>query len=174
MNTVVRGFLCISLLGVCLPIGSKQVFSADRNETVQDVRIVYAEELAELCGRLSEHNLSIDRYLDHPSFRRHHDIDTYFRKSAELITFVDRKSFDMFSLRSSYAGAIGSMQFLPSSLNRWFVGTSLTDMNDAIESVANYLGYFNTVEGNIEKAVFKYNPSILYVKTVLELADNGK
>ena len=66
------------------------------------------------------------------------------------------------------------MQFIPSSLNRWFVGKDVWEMNDNISSVANYLSYFKREKGDIEKAVFAYNPSRFYVKTVLELADYAK
>ena len=92
----------------------------------------------------------------------------------ELLKFVERTGTDMFSLQSSYGGAMGYMQFIPSSLNRWFVGTSLTDMDDAIASVANYLSYFLETEGSIERALFNYNRSVFYTRTILEIAEYAK
>ena len=66
------------------------------------------------------------------------------------------------------------MQFIPSSLNQWFVGDDVTDMTDTINSVANYLSHFLEKEGTMEKAVHRYNSSNLYVRAVLELAEYGK
>ncbi len=88
----------------------------------------------------------------------------------ELINFSRKREVDMFALPSSYAGAVGAMQFLPYSLNRWFVGNDVTDMGATIASVANYLAYFIKQRGNIEDALRSYNPSRLYVRSVLELA----
>jgi membrane-bound lytic murein transglycosylase B len=66
------------------------------------------------------------------------------------------------------------MQFIPSSLNQWFVGDDVTDMGDTINSVANYLTHFLQKEGTMEKAVHRYNSSNLYVRAVMELAEYGK
>ena len=66
------------------------------------------------------------------------------------------------------------MQFLPYSLNRWFVGSDVDDMGDCIASAANYLAHFKKKRGTIEKAVFSYNPSKLYASTVFALADYAR
>ena len=47
-------------------------------------------------------------------------------------------------------------------------------MDDNIASVANYLAYFKKERGSVERAVYSYNPSELYTRTVLELADYAK
>ena len=91
----------------------------------------------------------------------------------ELLRFSRKHKFDIYSFNSSYAGAIGSMQFLPWSLNRWFVGDDVNDMNDCIMSAANYLAHYKKTRGTLEKAVYSYNPSRLYVQTVLDLAEHG-
>jgi membrane-bound lytic murein transglycosylase B len=90
---------------------------------------------------------------------------------SELLAFCKRTGMDMFDLNSSYAGAIGYMQFVPYSLNRWFVGEDVYDMDDAIASAANFLSYFKKRRGSMEKALYSYNPSRYYVTFVLELAD---
>jgi len=92
----------------------------------------------------------------------------------ELLEFVERKNIDVFELKSSYAGAMTFAQFIPYSLNKWFVGSDIMDMNNNIRSVANYLAYFVERTGNIETAVLRYNPSSLYTKAVLDLADVAK
>jgi len=93
---------------------------------------------------------------------------------TELYKFAKKNNLDIFTFNSSYAGAIGPMQFLPWSLNRWFVGDDVFDMGSAITSVANYLAHFKKKRGSLEKAIFAYNPSKLYCKAVLELAGYNK
>jgi membrane-bound lytic murein transglycosylase B len=85
---------------------------------------------------------------------------------------------------SSYAGAIGWGQFIPSSLLAFFIDSNGLDndidpfsIEDTIFSVENYL-YKNKLTGeNIGdydskyKAVFAYNHSDAYVKAVLYIYD---
>lgn len=92
----------------------------------------------------------------------------------ELLIFVRRNNIDIFELKSSYAGAMTFAQFIPYSLNKWFVGDDISDMNNNILSVANYLAYFKQRTGNIETAVLRYNPSSLYTKAVLDLANSAE
>lgn len=92
----------------------------------------------------------------------------------ELMEWTKRNEVDVLSLKSSYAGAMSYAQFIPYSLNKWFVGTELYDMENNIYSVANYLKHFKEVTGSVEKAVFRYNPSTLYQQAVLALADDAK
>lgn len=92
----------------------------------------------------------------------------------ELLEFCDKNNVEVFELKSSYAGAIGFGQFIPSSLNIWFKGDEVYNMEDNIISVANYLSYLNIKTNSIEKALFNYNRSDFYVKSVLELADSVK
>lgn len=88
----------------------------------------------------------------------------------ELLKFVERNDVDVFELKSSYAGAISFAQFIPYSLNKWFVGADIFDMNNNILSVGNYLAYFKERTGSLERAVFRYNPSQLYTDAILALA----
>ena len=102
-------------------------------------------------------------------------VKNYRRKFAvsqleELLKFTAKTNQDVFELSSSYAGAIGYMQFLPYSLNKWFVGDDVYDMNNSIASVANFLSYHKKRRGTLEKAIYKYNPNKYYVKTVVDLA----
>lgn len=92
----------------------------------------------------------------------------------ELLAFTKRNDIDIFELKSSYAGAMTFAQFIPYSLNKWFVGDDIFDMNNNILSVANYLAYFVERTGSIETAVLRYNPSQLYTETVLDLADQAR
>lgn len=91
----------------------------------------------------------------------------------ELLNFCKRTNKDVF-IKSSYAGAIGYSQFLPSSLNKLFIGNNVYDINSNILSIANYLAYFMKEKKDIEKALLDYNLSMFYAKSVLELAEHGK
>ncbi len=92
----------------------------------------------------------------------------------ELLIFTQERNIDVFELKSSYAGAMAFAQFIPYSLNRWFVGDDIFDMRNNILSVANYLAHFKEITGDIEGAVFRYNPSSLYRDAVLSLADEAE
>lgn len=89
----------------------------------------------------------------------------------ELLLFTNRNNIDVFELKSSYAGAMSFGQFIPYSINHWFVGDDIFDMEDNIHSIANYLAHFHEVTGSLEGAVYRYNPSSLYRDAVLTLAD---
>ncbi|MFH5833363.1 lytic murein transglycosylase [Halalkalibaculum sp. DA384] len=88
----------------------------------------------------------------------------------ELLDFTTRNKLDVFELKSSYAGAMSYGQFIPYSINKWFVGSDIFDVNNNILSIANYLSYFKERTGSIETAVLRYNPSSLYRDAVLSLA----
>jgi len=92
----------------------------------------------------------------------------------ELMKFVTRHEIDVFDLKSSYAGAMSFAQFIPYSLNKWFVGDDIFDMNNNIMSVGNYLAYFKERTGSIDRAVFRYNPSELYTSAVMALAKEAE
>jgi len=124
-----------------------------------------------------------------------------FNSLVSQYIFAERKKFAVreitalykFSLKtghppqyftSSYAGAIGWGQFIPSSLLSFFIDSNGLDddidpfdIEDTIFSVENYL-YKNRLTGeNIDdyyskyRAVFAYNHSDVYVKAVLYIYD---
>jgi membrane-bound lytic murein transglycosylase B len=92
----------------------------------------------------------------------------------ELIEWAEKKEVDILELRSSYAGAMSYAQFIPWSLNRWFVGDDLYNMSNNIYSVAKYLAHFKDITGSVEKSILRYNNSSLYQKAVLGLAEDAK
>jgi membrane-bound lytic murein transglycosylase B len=70
---------------------------------------------------------------------------------------------------TSNAGAVGTMQFIPSTWAAYGMGGNIRDPHDAILGAANYL-HANGAPGNNARAVFRYNPSPLYVNSVLRYA----
>jgi len=67
---------------------------------------------------------------------------------------------------SSAAGAQGPMQFIPSTWDAYGLGGDINDPRDAILGAANYL-HANGAPGRLRNALYRYNPSDLYVNAVL-------
>lgn len=91
---------------------------------------------------------------------------------------------DPLSVVGSYAGAVGLVQFIPSSIRTYgvdFDGDGRVDLDqpaDALASAANYLkgeGWKRgkpIVRGNANyRAIFRYNPAHHYARVVQELAE---
>jgi soluble lytic murein transglycosylase-like protein len=70
---------------------------------------------------------------------------------------------------SSTAGAQGPMQFIPSTWRRYGLGGNVHDPHDAVLGAANYL-HANGAPRNYRRALYRYNPSWLYVDAVLRYA----
>lgn len=119
-------------------------------------------------GRFNPLNVYVSMYAE--------DYRADFAKAQleELLLFTNRNNIDVFELKSSYAGAMSYGQFIPYSINRWFVGDDIFDMENNIHSIANYLAHFYEITGSIEGAVFRYNPSSLYRDAVLALAEEAE
>lgn len=96
--------------------------------------------------------------------------DFALEQLIQLLSFAKRNEVDVFDLKSSYAGAISYAQFIPYSLNKWFVGGDIFDMGNNIMSIGNYLAYFMGKTGDMRTAVLRYNPSGLYADAVMSLA----
>lgn len=77
---------------------------------------------------------------------------------------------------SSYAGAQGPMQFMPSTFRAYAVDgdgdgiTNIYDVHDAVFTAARYLASNGAASGNVTGALFCYNHSTAYVNHVLAVA----
>ena len=65
----------------------------------------------------------------------------------------------------SVAGAQGPMQFIPATWAAYGLGGDVHDPRDAVMGAANYL-HANGAPGDYARALFRYNPSSLYVRAV--------
>ncbi len=114
-----------------------------------------------------------------------------YRQIKELIKHSERTKKPLYDYTSSYMGAIGCGQFIPSSLNNYFVGKSGKveeadpyDLTDCIYSIAYYLkrsrwdkkqnGKTPTKGSKNWKAIRAYNHSDAYTRFVIETADRLK
>lgn len=117
--------------------------------------------------------------------QRAHRIENIFLPQLmTLIELHEQGVLDMFSLRGSSAGAIGSPQFMPQSLRDFARdgdgdGTiSLFNNSDSIASIANYYAAHGWCEAErsgqktrLEEVVKSYNNSDAYAETILSLAE---
>jgi membrane-bound lytic murein transglycosylase B len=93
---------------------------------------------------------------------------------ADLVRSCKARGMDVLAVKSSWAGALGYPQFMPSSL-RWAEDGNgdgkidLYDFDDSIASVARYLGDHGFAQ-NPEHAVWAYNHEGAYVSGVLAWA----
>ena len=119
-------------------------------------------------GSFNPFNAYVSMYLEN------YRADFAEAQLVELLEFSKKNNIDILDLKSSYAGAMSYAQFIPYSLNKWFVGSDIFNMDNNIMSIGNYLAYFMERTGTIEKSVFRYNPSSLYTEAVLQLAGEAE
>ena len=103
---------------------------------------------------------------------------------AELkafLQYIEDQKIDPYSIRGSYAGALGIAQFMPSNLLKYGKDGNrdgqidLFQHADAIESIANYLKKHGWRPGLKRREAFRillrYNYSKYYADTILKVAD---
>lgn len=101
-----------------------------------------------------------------------------------IIKYALDNSHDPSEMESNFVGALGFTQFMPFNLHLAVDGggdgrADLSEMNDAIMSIANFLnhnGWNRFYELNrsnksaIEKFILRYNSSVTYAESVFEIA----
>ncbi len=112
-----------------------------------------------------------------------------YTQLKELIHYSNKTGISLYNLSSSYAGAIGCAQFIPSSLNNLFVGkdekienSNPFDIVDSIYSISYYLKEFGWDRKQNNKTPLKnaknwdairaYNHSDNYTMLVIEVAES--
>lgn len=150
------------------------------------VQIAASENnLAEIKKMAKHHSsftkMTADEFEDTFNARAKRKAEWAVNQLKEMATMAKKDSKATFKLRGSFAGAFGLPQFLPSSFNSFAVADrggmpNLFDANDAILSVAHFLnasGWGKKTEDQLA-ALFKYNNSTEYAKTILELGEGVK
>jgi membrane-bound lytic murein transglycosylase B len=104
-----------------------------------------------------------------------------YRELKALLRYTEREGMDPTAIASSYAGAVGYAQFMPTNILAYAQDgdqdgrIDLLVHADAIASIANYLKRHGWRPGisreQQEKAIYAYNPSSFYVNAILKVAD---
>jgi membrane-bound lytic murein transglycosylase B len=104
-----------------------------------------------------------------------------YRELKALLTYAQREGIDPTAIVSSYAGAVGYAQFMPTSILAYAQDgdqdgrIDLLVHADAVASIANYLKRHGWQPGigreKQEKVIHAYNPSTYYVNAILKVAD---
>jgi membrane-bound lytic murein transglycosylase B len=104
-----------------------------------------------------------------------------YRELKALLTYAQREGIDPAVIVSSYAGAVGYAQFMPTNILAYAQDgdqdgrVDLLVHADAVASIANYLKRHGWQPGisreKQEKVVHAYNPSTYYVNAILKVAD---
>ena len=107
--------------------------------------------------------------------------DWGYRELKALLTYAEREKIDPAAVPSSYAGAVGFAQFMPTSIMAFARDgdndgrIDLRTHPDAIASIAHYLQRHGWQPGagreRQEKAVHAYNPSSYYVAAIMKIRD---
>lgn len=103
--------------------------------------------------------------------------------ALEQLKTMEKFSARMFGIKSSFAGAFGCSQFIPTSYEKYAVSTSakklpnLFDMKDCIYSVANFLhqnGWSPQDQKSQSDALFEYNRIRDYGDVILKLSTDAR
>jgi membrane-bound lytic murein transglycosylase B len=122
--------------------------------------------LGDIKGKYNPFNVYVSLYLKAEKPRQEWAMD----QLIELLSWQKKHKVDIFSYRSSYAGAIGYAQFIPSSLNQWWVGSDVYNMHENIQSIGNYLSSNRQDDETFQKAVRHYNSWDVYGRVVMDLS----
>jgi Transglycosylase SLT domain len=129
-----------------------------------------------MLGRLSTPQ-PLDRFRTGPArpagelLRHYREAQRRFGVSWQVLAAVNLVESAFGRTRNtSTAGAQGPMQFIPSTWAAYGMGGDIRDPHDAILGAANYL-HASGAPRDYRTALYRYNPSRLYVDAVLAYSD---
>jgi len=103
-----------------------------------------------------------------------------YRELKALLRYTEREGMDPTAIASSYAGAVGYAQFMPTNILAFAKdgdndeSIDIFNHSDAITSVANFLkhyGWYLGIDGKkAYKVIYHYNHSQQYVDTILKVS----
>jgi membrane-bound lytic murein transglycosylase B len=165
-------------------------FLEEKKELLTRVEEKFQVDRESLCGIIATET----RFGIHPGkYSTFNALSTvvlkYPRRSRwarkELRALMSVFSDDPLAVTGSYAGAVGLVQFMPTSIQSYGVDwdkdgkIDLDKWSDALASAANYLKKHGWKRGKPirrgtanYRAIFRYNPAHNYVKVVKELAES--
>ena len=148
----------------------QRLYKVDKEVIVALLRV--ESDFGRNCGRYQAFGaLNSIIYFSKDSSR----IEWAQNELANLLVLLRELGKNPFAIKSSYAGALGWCQFLPSSYIVYGVdgdsdGTvDLWSKRDAVYSIGFYLASHNWI-GNPRRAVYSYNRSRYFVNYVFEYA----
>lgn len=104
-----------------------------------------------------------------------------YKELKAFLRYVDRENIDPYSLKGSYAGAVGIGQFMPSSIIAFARdgdndgSIDMFDHTDALASIANYLKQHGWHPGisrkKARKVLYSYNNSSYYVNILMKISN---
>lgn len=146
-------------------------FYADNKVTLMRAQKEYgvpAEVIVALLGIETEYGHYVGGFKEYRvlitlAFYGHHRPEYFREELADFLVLARTYAWDIRSIPSSYAGAIGMPQFMPSNMNAYAVdfdndsSVDLMDPSDAIGSVAKYLHDHGWQQGSpIATRTYKY------------------
>lgn len=165
-------------------------FMQEKKELLSRVEKKFQVDRESLCGIIATET----RFGVHPGkYSTFNALSTvvlkYPRRSdwarKELQALMSVFAEDPLAVTGSYAGAVGLVQFMPSSIQSYGVDfdqdgrIELDKWSDALASAANYLKRHGWKRGKPirrgsanYRAIYRYNPAHNYVKVVKELAES--
>ncbi len=163
-------------------------FLAERSKLLDSIEKIYRVDRAVLAGLIATETRFGTHRGDFSTFNALvtvvFDYDRRRRwGQKELLALLRVFPDDPLAVKGSYAGAIGLVQFMPSSIQAYGVDfdkdgkIDLDNWEDALASAANYLHRHGWKQGQPVRrgkpnyrAIYRYNPARNYVRVVGELA----
>ncbi|KKQ94339.1 MAG: seg [candidate division CPR2 bacterium GW2011_GWC1_39_9] len=175
-----------------LPISIINV--ADRKTEVEQrynyqLQIFEKQSLDNMKSKIEQHQVTIEKSLSIEQALKNAGYKTEFaslyQKASEkyqvpwqviaAVHIVESHQSNTTNV-TSYAGAVGPMQFLPSTFRAYAQDgnndgvSAINNVYDAVYSGTNYLRANGAANGNLVNALYRYNHSLSYVNHVLDIA----